>query len=106
MEEEERERERDSKARMKAALEWVKNCCGMADFYLALQHYQCCAFALGRLLTFANRLSPRVVFFRGRWEEFQGDDPRVQAFAFENQNRQPLWRSRRKIVILLVVYIT
>ena len=30
----------------KSALEWVKNCCGIADFYLAMNYYQCCALAL------------------------------------------------------------
>lgn len=30
----------------KMALDWVKNCCGIADFYLAMNYYQCSALAL------------------------------------------------------------
>jgi hypothetical protein len=29
-----------------SALDWVKNCCGIADFFLALSHFQSCALAL------------------------------------------------------------
>jgi hypothetical protein len=31
---------------LKTSLEWVKNCCGIADFYLAMGQYHACSFAL------------------------------------------------------------
>jgi hypothetical protein len=33
-------------ADLKTALEWVKNCCGIADFYLALKQFRICALTL------------------------------------------------------------
>lgn len=47
---------------IRASLDWVKNCCGIADFYLAMRQYNNCALALSSAESILKKYAiPRIL---------------------------------------------